>query len=88
MLVNSNVFTSDKDGLKATIIGACGHLGQALAFQMKISSLVRTLALYDIKNSRHVALDLCHIDNSTKVNHFHGSNSLSYALEVLISPLF
>lgn len=67
---------------KVTVLGACGHLGRALAFQLKQVDHISLLALYDLKNSRTLALDLSHINTPCKVYHFYGEQSLQYALRV------
>ncbi|XP_033219700.1 probable malate dehydrogenase, mitochondrial [Belonocnema kinseyi] len=54
--------------LKVAILGAAGNTGRCLSLFLKQSSIVDELALYDIKSTRGLAMELSHIDTRCKVN--------------------
>lgn len=58
--------------IKVTICGACGHLGQTLAFLLKQSPLVDLLSLYDMDETFGLAMDLSHIDTRCRVQAYSG----------------
>lgn len=66
---------------KVSVLGAAGGIGQPLALLLKLNRLVTGLSLYDIAPvTAGVAVDLSHINSSTKVDGFAGAESLASAL--------
>ncbi|KAF8853444.1 malate dehydrogenase [Acephala macrosclerotiorum] len=59
---------------KVAVLGAAGQIGQPLSLLLKMSPLVSELSLYDIVHAPGVAIDLNHIDTSSKVTGFPPEN--------------
>ncbi|KAH3901158.1 malate dehydrogenase MDH3 SCDLUD_002641 [Saccharomycodes ludwigii] len=56
------------EGLKVTVLGAAGGIGQPLSLLLTLSKLpIRHLSLYDIRLAPGVATDLSHITNVPKI---------------------
>lgn len=75
--------------VKVTVCGAAGGIGQPLSLLLKQSNLISHLALYDIVNAHGVAVDLSHIDTSSKVTGHVGPEQLEEALknaDVVVIP--
>lgn len=58
--------------IKVTVCGACGQLGQTVAFLLKQSPLVEVLSLYDMDDTVGLAMDLSHIDTRCRVQAYAG----------------
>ncbi|CAO1632330.1 unnamed protein product [Sympodiomycopsis kandeliae] len=54
-------------GIKATVIGAAGGIGQPLSLLLKQNNLITDLALYDVVNAPGVAADISHINTPAVV---------------------
>ncbi|KAG2209307.1 hypothetical protein INT46_003976 [Mucor plumbeus] len=67
--------------VKVTVCGASGGIGQPLSLLLKQSNLISHLALYDIVNAHGVAVDLSHIDTSSKVTGHVGPLELEEAIK-------
>ncbi|PSN34678.1 malate dehydrogenase [Blattella germanica] len=65
---------------KVTVCGASGGIGQPLSLMLKQSQIIQELALYDVKNTRGVAMDIGHVDTKCKVEAFTGHQELGDAL--------
>lgn len=65
---------------KVTVLGAAGGIGQPLSLLLKMSPLVSTLALYDLRLAAGVARDLSHINTNSKCRGY-GKDQLDEALK-------
>lgn len=68
-------------GIKVTLIGANGGIGQPLALLLKKNTAITHLSLYDIVGTPGVAADLSHINTPAKVTAHLGPSQLVEALE-------
>lgn len=65
---------SANNGIKVSVLGAAGGIGQPLSLLLKLNKHVSTLSLYDMVNIPGIAADLSHIDTATEVI-YHMPNS-------------
>ncbi|KAH8257327.1 hypothetical protein KR038_007427 [Drosophila bunnanda] len=80
---------SNRRGLKVTIVGAVGGIGQPLALLLKLNPHIESLALHDLQSTKGVAMDLSHIDTPATVCHFEGGKSLRKAMlmaDIVVIP--
>ncbi|XP_043648553.1 malate dehydrogenase 1, mitochondrial [Drosophila teissieri] len=68
-------------GLKVTVVGSVGGIGQPLSLLLKLNPDVSTLSLYDIKNTTGVGVDLSHINTRATVCPFEGKDGLKKAMD-------
>ncbi|ALC41148.1 CG10748 [Drosophila busckii] len=67
-------------GLKVSVVGAAGGIGQPLSLLLKQNPLIKTLSLYDITSTRGVAADLSHICSDCHVCSFEGAGQMKASL--------
>ncbi|KAI8974952.1 malate dehydrogenase, NAD-dependent [Pilobolus umbonatus] len=67
--------------VKVTVCGAAGGIGQPLSLLLKQSNLISHLALYDIVNAHGVAVDLSHINTTSRVTGHVGPLELEEAIK-------
>lgn len=73
--------TSENLNIKITFCGCSGGVGQPFSLLLKISTLVKELALYDVSNALGVQTDLSHINTRAKTTAFTKPNDLDSAME-------
>jgi len=76
-------------GIKVTLIGAAGGIGQPLGLLLKKNPGIAQLALYDLVGVKGVAADLSHIDTPAKVSAHLGGDELPAALsgaDIVVVP--
>ncbi|KAJ3079223.1 Malate dehydrogenase, cytoplasmic [Quaeritorhiza haematococci] len=81
--------TSAANGVKVSVLGAAGGIGQPLSLLMKLNPKVSRLSLYDIVNTPGVAADLSHINSAAKVTGHKGPEQLGECLkgsDIIIVP--
>lgn len=66
--------------LKVVLCGAVGKIGQPISLLLKQSPYVEELALYDIKDTYGLGLELSHIDTQCNVKSYQGVDQLCDAL--------
>ncbi|XP_050521768.1 malate dehydrogenase, mitochondrial [Daktulosphaira vitifoliae] len=81
---------SCKNGLKVTVCGGSGGIGQPLSLLLKQSPIIKDLAIYDIAPvTPGVVADLSHMDTNSNVTSHVGLDSLKDAVagtDVVIVP--
>ncbi|KAH8380331.1 hypothetical protein KR009_010030 [Drosophila setifemur] len=76
-------------GLKVTIVGAVGGIGQPLALLLKHNPHIDVLALHDIRNTSGVVADLSHICTKAAVCSYDGIKKLNPAMsgaDIVVIP--
>jgi len=74
-------FSSTSKGVKVTVLGAAGGIGQPLSLLLKHNYSITHLSLFDLVNTPGVAADLSHINTPTKVTGHVGDDELKASLE-------
>ena len=70
----------DNKGVKVSIIGASGGIGQPLSLLLKMNNYVDSLCLYDRHHPPGVAVDLSHINTHCNVVGYRGEANLPTVL--------
>ncbi|EDV51631.1 uncharacterized protein LOC6545015 [Drosophila erecta] len=68
-------------GLKVSVVGSVGGIGQPLSLLLKLNPDIEKLSLYDIKNTTGVGVDLSHINTRASVCPFEGKDGLKKAMD-------
>ncbi|KAL1497759.1 hypothetical protein ABEB36_008662 [Hypothenemus hampei] len=74
-------FSYGRSGMKVTVVGAAGKIGQPLCLMLKQSPLIDELCIHDIKPISGLGLELNHIDTKCKVSTHSGKDNLPLALQ-------
>ncbi|CAH2980958.1 unnamed protein product [Chilo suppressalis] len=78
---NSRQYSTCPCGMKVTICGAAGCIGQPLALLLKQCPLLDEIALYDIIATCGYGMELSHVDTKCKVSSYSGRHMLCDALK-------
>ncbi|KAH8329622.1 hypothetical protein KR074_005019, partial [Drosophila pseudoananassae] len=68
-------------GLKVTVVGASGGIGQPLALLLKSHPDIDILALHDLRHTAGVAADLSHVCTKSVVKAYEGPKNLKAAMK-------
>ncbi|KAH8239873.1 hypothetical protein KR032_008908 [Drosophila birchii] len=80
---------SNRRGIKVTIVGAAGGIGQPLSLLLKHNPHIEHLAVQDLRNTTGAAMDLSHISTPATVCPFEGEKSLKKAMlmaDIVVIP--
>ncbi|KAJ9596704.1 hypothetical protein L9F63_012272 [Diploptera punctata] len=78
----SSFYKTNVRNFKVAVSGAAGGIGQALSLLLKQCEIIQELALYDIGNTRGIALDISHINTKCKVEGFVGIDEMVHAIKL------
>ncbi|KAH8296480.1 hypothetical protein KR054_006678 [Drosophila jambulina] len=78
---------SIRRGLKVTVVGAAGGIGQPLSLLLKLNPHVESLALHDLRNTAGLAMDLSHIDTPATVCPFEGGDGKTLRKAMLMADI-
>ena len=73
---------SFKRYFKVAIWGVAGGVGQPLSMTLKQSHYIEELALYDIVNTKGIAMDVGHVNTKCKVQGYTGCKEIVNVLKV------
>jgi len=79
--VSKRSFSSSSKGVKVTVLGAAGGIGQPLSLLLKQNNNITHLSLFDLINTPGVSIDLSHINTPSKVTGHVGDAELRTALD-------
>ncbi|EDV40771.1 uncharacterized protein Dana_GF23749 [Drosophila ananassae] len=72
---------SCRRGLKVTVVGAAGGIGQPLSLLLKANPDIDVLSVHDLRHTAGVAADLSHICTKSVVKAFEGPKKLKAAMK-------
>ncbi|KAH8384348.1 hypothetical protein KR200_001425, partial [Drosophila serrata] len=74
-------------GLKVTVVGAVGGIGQPLSLLLKLNPHIESLALHDLQSTDGVVMDLSHIDTPATACPFEGGDGKSLRKAMLMADI-